>query len=162
MSDDNLRDDPPKGLNTVNMSNNGIRTGPLSMYGSANAQESVTEAMQAWDVRAHWLANPTGLLANDGIPKITSEGGPSYMLLFGDNKWRFASFAGMNGPPWMYCESAGWAAPNGQAAWLMRRLAGKIKQRETLEEQVRNAGNEIADLKGLLSEAMKPQQEQTG
>jgi hypothetical protein len=77
------------------------------------------------------------------------------MLLFGDGKWRYASFGGLNGPPCASCWWEGFEAPNGEAAYRMMILERKIRHREAKEQEVAVLANEIAELKDRLSASMK-------
>ncbi len=152
----------PLGVNDVDMKENGQRSGPMDSYGHPHEQRTVYTIFKAWDVKKWWLVNHTGLLTNDGIPTITRAGGPVYMLLFGDGKWRYAKFGGLNGPPWSYCPWEGWEAPNGQSAYLQMCLEGAIKRRTNLEAEVAATANEIAEIKQQLSEALKKPQRSDG
>ncbi len=155
MSNGDVRQSLPPGMNAEDMKEDGKRSGPLDIYGKDNAQSSVYKAFKAWNVQEHYLVNPTGMSINDGIPTITREGGPSYVLLFADKKWRYASFGGINGPPWFSCKWDGVEAPNGLAAWLMMKIEAKKGIRANLENEVKIATTELLALEAALAEAMR-------
>lgn len=150
-----VRKSLPLGVNDRNMNERGERSGPLSIYGNEFDQKSVYAAFEAWGVVSYYLTNKTTSFMYDGIPTISREGGPRYVLLFGDGKWREASFGGINGPPWFRCGWEGVEAPNGEAAHLMFQLERRIKNRESLEVELKNTSNDVAELKARLASAMK-------
>jgi hypothetical protein len=148
-----VRKNLPSGVNDVDMKDSGKRWCMLHCYGGPFEQRSVEYAMMAWGVKRRWLVNPTSL-AGDRVPEITTDGGPEYMMLFGDGKWRYGSFGGLNGPPCASCRWEGYEAPNGEAAYRMMILERKIRHREAKEQEVAALATEIAELKELLSRSM--------
>lgn len=150
----NVKDSLPPGMSPADMTPDGRRWCLLHCYGGPFEQKSVDYAMMAWDVKKRWLINPTATGVSR-VPAISTEGGPKYMLLFGDGKWRYASFGGLNGQPCASCQWEGFEAPNGEAAYHMMTLAQKIRHREDREQQVAALATEIAGLKERLSASMK-------
>jgi hypothetical protein len=145
----------PKGVNDVDMNERGERRGSLAGYGNPYEQQSVYAAMRAWGVQKWWLINHRATVTVNGLPRISNDGGPRYMLLFPDGKWRYATFGGLNGPPWFYCPWEGWEAPNGETAHLQMLLDRKIDQRATLLAQVTAAEAAIVELGDKLTAASK-------
>lgn len=150
----------PKGLNDVDMNDRGERSGPVEIYGNAYEARSCYNAMKAWGVVAHHLLNPRPEWTQaktelDRTPNPSKEGGPTFMLKFADGKWRYASFRGINGPPWFRVAWEGVEAPNGEAAHLMQQLESAIERRKNLENEVAQQANRVAELKAQLAEAMK-------
>lgn len=143
---------PPPGLNDVDMNERGERSGPLANYGTEFDKPNLLlkRVFDAWEVKEAYLVN--GYQSYDGpcTPKITSESGPAYMLRFGDGKWRFARFAGLNGPPWSYCPADGFEGKTGREAWLRYLIAiaeGTLHHAErALEPSRRKLGTLRADL----------------
>lgn len=155
MATTDIRKTLPKGVNDADMNERGERRGSMAGYGNPFDQKTVYTILREWGVRTRWLINHTGLVTNDGVPTISTSGGPEYMLLFPDGQWRYARFGGMNGPPWFYCPWQGWASPNGETAYLHMRLDQKIAQRESLLEQVKAAEAEIVELGNKFTAASK-------
>lgn len=132
----------------------GERRGDLSNFGSPYSQNTVMAVLRSWGVLKVWLTNPTGLSLHDGVPVVTRDGGPRYMVLFPDNKWRYACFGGLNGPPSFYCQEEGYDAPNGESAHLMRSLDLAIRDRKLAEETLAVCQEEVASLKQKLAVCM--------
>lgn len=151
MSD--VRKTLPKGVNDADMNERGERRGAMANYGDPYDQKTVYAIFRAWGVKKWWLVNHTGSWLRDGVPTVSNEGGPAYMLLFADGKWRYAKFGGVNGPPWTYCPWEGWEAPNGQTAYLQWKLEAKIESRAALLDKVKAAEAEIVKLGQELSAA---------
>lgn len=152
MSD--VRKAPPKGMNTEDMKADGSRWCMLQHVGPATSVDTVLRVMRSWDVKKWWVANKIAY-ASEPFPKPSNDGGPEFMLLFGDGKWRYASFGGINGPPCASCRWEGFEAPNGEAAYHMMVLERKIRHRVDAEAKVTALANEIADLKTKLAVSMQ-------
>lgn len=143
----------PPGMPANDMDAAGDRSGPLEAYGPPNADETVERVLAAWGVRGRYLVNPA---TGGRPPRPDRAGGPIYMLLFADGLWRYASFIGVNGPPWFWCRWAGGVkAANGEAAYVEMKLVAKILNRRTIEQSLRDLDREIIELRGQLAEANK-------
>lgn len=145
----------PKGMNAEDMKEDGSRWVMMHCYGNPFEQATVVKIFAAWNVLKWWLINKTSSSLYDGVPKISNDGGPRYMLLFADGFWRYASFGGLNGPPCASCFAKGIEAPNGMSAYLLDVLEGTIANRVRHEEEVKRLGDEIANLKETIAQAMK-------
>lgn len=148
-----IRKTLPKGVNDVDMNESGQRSGPLDAYGDPYKLSTVYAILKAWGVVKVWLVNHTDSVLRDGFPTPTREGGPVFMALFPDGKWRYARFGGINGPPWSYCPWGGWEAPNGQAAYLTMVLEIAREKKANLENAVAVVATEVAEITMKLSAA---------
>lgn len=145
---------PPE-LNHVDMDDRGERSGPMTEYGPyfrEHGTRVVQNILKAWGVENSWMINrrPDG-----DMPHITSEGGPEFMLLFKDGLWRYASFRGINGPPWYRCELHGWAGGSGEEAYLQMKLSYKFKHLAAKEEELAALKGEIAAMQARIRELIK-------
>lgn len=143
----------PAGVNTVDMQYRGERSGPLYVYGTyftdQDAGRCVDAALAAWGVRDRYLVNP----GPDGrTPRPTNHGGPCFMLLFADGLWRYASFAGINGPPWFRCELVGYPGPTGEAAHCRMQLEGRRRRLAYKQAEVAETRAEVDRLETRLRE----------
>lgn len=139
-------------VNRVDMNENGVRICALSTYGT----NPVKAVMLAWGVVDSYLINP--IISEDTVkrtPEPNWQSGPEYMLLFPDGLWRYASFCGINGPPWARCERDGYAASRGLCAWLKLRIAETIKVKDKLQLDLADCEKEIKLLFHSLSESSK-------
>lgn len=152
MSD--VRKTLPAGMNAEDMKEDGSRWIMLQHVGP-DSIATVMQIMRAWNVKKWWLINKVATTVGDGVPKLTNDSGPEYMLLFADGKWRYASFGGINGPPCASCRWEGHEAPNGESAYRLRLLERKIQHRVDAEAKVAQLANEIAEMKAKLSASMK-------
>lgn len=133
---------PPE-LNTTDMNERGERAGPVSAYGDPNNPETLRAVFRAWGVTDSWPVNPA---PDGGAPPITCDGGASYVLRFGDGKWRRASFGGRDGTPWCRCDFEGVRAPSGEIAHVMLQILAKSDQAMRLWDELRAAEAELGAL----------------
>lgn len=145
---------PPE-LNHVDMSDRGDRSGPMTEYGAYHDHHgagAIQRIFKAWAVRESWMINRRH---DGGMPAVTNDGGPEFMLLFADGLWRYASFRGLNSPPWYRCELHGWAAGSGEEAYLQMRLSYKFKHLAAKEEELADLKGEIAAMQARIRELIK-------
>lgn len=153
MAINDVRKNLPKGLNDVDMKEDGTRSGPCYIYGDPFSTKMIFNAFAAWGVTKFYLINSTGLMTNAGWPDITTCGGPEFMARFGDGMWRYCKFGGCNGPPWFWCSYRSYDAPNGESACIMDQLAITIGARTAVEAEVARLGNRIDTLEKALAVA---------
>lgn len=155
-----VRDNLPAGVNNVDMDASGARRVPVANYGNPRDPTILDRIFKAWGVTGEHLIRGTGPIGQ-GVPPITNDFGPAYMLRFADGKWRYALFSGVNGPPWTYCPWEGWEAPTGRAAYLVMTLGSAVKAQEQLEFQLTVQAQRVEELRAELAAEMK-QTEQRG
>lgn len=153
-----VRKSLPKGLNAVDMDCRGERRISVVSYGNPFEQRTIDAMLKAWGVTKKWLVNPTGLQSNDGVPTIATYGGPEYMLLYGDGKWRYAKFGGCNGPPWSYAPFEAYDGPNGETAYCRMILQQFEKKLERDRQELVRTEAQVEKLKAdVLASTTKPQ-----
>lgn len=158
MTTTDVRRHLPKGLNDVDMDCRGERRIAMVAYGNPTDLKTIDLILRAWGVTKKWLVNPTGLLSNNGVPEITRDGGPEYMLLYGDGKWRYAKFGGCNGPPWTYAPFTAYDGPNGETAYCRMILGQYEKRLVSVRQELAATEAEVEKLKGdVLASTTKPQ-----
>lgn len=142
-----VRNNLPQGMNHVDMDSRGDRNGAMTDYGyyGGENQNSVLDRIFAvWGVTDAYLINPA---FNEVMPKISTDGGPCFMLKFGDGKWRYASFHGLNGPPWYRCSyEPAYEAPTGAIANFKRRIEQKTQHVESVKAHLQQLEQELAEL----------------
>ena len=146
----------PKGANTVDMQPNGNRSGPVSNYGPPTLT-TVLNILKAWNVKERYSLDGylDELKTKLRIVHPSNDSGPRFMILCDDNRWRYASFRGINGPPWIHCPFESFEAPNGHIAYLMLRKRGQQAHLEHLQAKVSDCLNEIGEIDNELEEALK-------
>jgi hypothetical protein len=153
-----VRKNLPKGLNSVDMDCRGERRIPMANYGNAFELKTVDAILKAWGVTKKWLVNPTGLQKNNGTPDISTYGGPEYMLLYSDGKWRYAKFGGCNGPPWTYAPYTSYDAPNGETAYCLMILKQFESKLESVKQELKSTEAEVTKLRSdVQASTVKPQ-----
>ncbi len=143
-----LKVDVPLTLSTLDMNERGERSGPMDLYGPPYRKETIAKICKAWEVVDSYCTNP-GIA--DAPPEITNASGPRYMLLFKDSVWRYASFGGLNGPPWFHCEFTGIHQDSeecytGELAWLYRRAVAKVVLAKSKIDELARINMETAEL----------------
>lgn len=151
---DDVRKTLPRGINAEDMKADGSRWCMMHIYGPPYTHATMMQIMKVWEVKKWWLIARDSTDGVTQMPKITNDGGPEFMLMFADGKWRHASFGGLNGPPCAACWSETWDGPNGEAAYHSMMLARKIRHRESKEREVADLANQIAELKERLSRSL--------
>jgi hypothetical protein len=133
-----------------------FKPGPVGAYACPygdGGRQCLKLIFEDWGVQDHYLVNPA---PGGKPPEVSRDGGPKYMLrLSHDGRWHYASFQGLNGPPWTHIDDEGVEAPTGEIAWLRLRVENQRRQVESTQNELVNHQAVLADLETILDQKLE-------